>query len=162
VIRAQRASWWEWDDGSRCFYWRWPGWYINTICDGLEVHFVGEKPRFRLAQRDIRGEAAKAKVIEKLMKMRKRRYRFSLPTIHMHLRAVEEGTYMADLVDVGEIFLNFCLHPTTQPWAAVDLTHSIELKDGESKWERWCRSLMGCKSSPYQAVQGMTVADELI
>jgi hypothetical protein len=69
VIRAQRASWWEWDDGSRCFYWRWPGWYMNTIRDGLEVHFPGERPRFRSAQQDIRGEAAKAKVIEKLMKM---------------------------------------------------------------------------------------------
>jgi hypothetical protein len=87
--------------------------------------------------------------------------RFLLPTIHTHLRAVEEGTYMSDL-DVGEMFLYFCLHPTTQPWAGVDLTHFIELKDGKSKWERWCRSLMGCKSSPYQAVQGMSVADELI
>jgi hypothetical protein len=46
VIRAQRASWWEWDDGSRCFHWRWPGWYTNTIRDGLEVHFPAEKPRF--------------------------------------------------------------------------------------------------------------------
>jgi hypothetical protein len=200
VIRAQRASWWEWDDGSRCFHWRWPGWYMNTIRDGLEVHFPGEKPRFRWAQRDIRGEAAKAKVAKKLEKMRKRRYiveglvesltsvfavdkvddirlvynaaesglndamvvpRFSLPTIHTHLRAVEEGTYMADL-DVGEMFLNFILHSPTQPWAGVDLTHFINVKDGKSRWERWCRSLMGCKSSPYQAVQGMSVADELI
>jgi hypothetical protein len=40
----------------------------------------------------------------------------SMPTIHTHLRAVEEGTHMADL-DVGEMFLNVCLHPTTQPWA---------------------------------------------
>jgi hypothetical protein len=87
--------------------------------------------------------------------------RFSLPTIHTHLRAVEEGTYMADL-DVGGMFLNFILHPTTQPWAGVDLTHFINVKDGKSRWERWCRSLMGCKSSPYQAVQGMSVADELI
>jgi hypothetical protein len=87
--------------------------------------------------------------------------RFSLPTIHTHLRAVEEGMYMADL-DVGGMFLNFSLHPPTQPWAGVDLTHFINLKDGKLKWERWCRSLMGCKPSPYQAVQGMSVANELI
>jgi hypothetical protein len=87
--------------------------------------------------------------------------RFSLPTIHTHLRAVEEGTHMADL-DVGEMFLNFCLHPTTQPWAGVDLTHFIKLKGGKSQWERWCRSLMGCKSLPYQLVQGISVAEELI
>ena len=35
--------------------------------------------------------------------------RFPLPTIRTHLRAVEEGMYMADL-DIGEIFLNFVLH----------------------------------------------------
>jgi hypothetical protein len=74
VIRAQRANWWEWDNGSRCFDWRWPGRYMNTIRNGLEVHFPGEKPRFRSAQRDIRGAAAKVKVTEKLEKMRKRRY----------------------------------------------------------------------------------------
>jgi hypothetical protein len=61
--------------------------------------------------------------------------RFSLPTIHTHLRAVEEGTHMSDL-DVGKMFLNFWLHPTTQPWAGVDLTHFIKLKGGKSQWER--------------------------
>jgi hypothetical protein len=65
-------------------------------------------------------------------------------------------------LNVGEMFLNFCLHPTTQPWAGVDLTHFVQFEAGRGKWERWCRALMGCKSSPYQAVQGMSVADELI
>jgi hypothetical protein len=35
--------------------------------------------------------------------------RFPLPTIHTHLCAEEEGTYMTD-VDIGEMFLNFALH----------------------------------------------------
>jgi hypothetical protein len=87
--------------------------------------------------------------------------RFALPTIHTHLWAVEEGTFMADL-DVGEMFSNFSLHPTTQPWAGVDLTLFLPSADGRLQWMRWCRSLMRCKSSLYQACQAMLVADELI
>jgi hypothetical protein len=68
-MRALQSSWWGWDAGSRCFHWRWPAWYRNTIQDGLEVHFPHGKPSFQSAQRDIRGEAAKKKVIEKLAKM---------------------------------------------------------------------------------------------
>jgi hypothetical protein len=60
------------------------------------------------------------------------------------------------------MFLNFSLHPTTQPWAGVDLTLLLPSDDGRLQWMRWCRSLMGCKSSPYQACQAMSVADELI
>jgi hypothetical protein len=87
--------------------------------------------------------------------------RFALPMIHTHLWAVEEGTFMADL-DVGEMFLNFSLHPMTQSWAGVDLTLLLPSADGRLQWMRWCRSLMGCKSSPYQACQAMSVADELV
>jgi hypothetical protein len=35
--------------------------------------------------------------------------RFFLPTIRMHLRAVNGNTHMTD-VDTGEMFLNFILH----------------------------------------------------
>jgi hypothetical protein len=48
--------------------------------------------------------------------------RFVLPTLETHLRAVDEGTYMAD-VDVGDCFLNFMLHPTLRELAGVDLSH---------------------------------------
>jgi hypothetical protein len=72
--RMMESSWWGWDDGSRCFHWRWPKWYRECIRDGLEVHFPGSKPNFKRAQKDIRGEDAKAKVIEKLRKMAERRY----------------------------------------------------------------------------------------
>ena len=46
---------------------------------------------------------------------------FALPTISSHLRQVEAGTFMCDL-DVGEMFLNFVLHPGIRPLAGVDLT----------------------------------------
>jgi hypothetical protein len=50
IRRAAESSWWNWDDGSRPFHWRWPHWYQGTIQDGLKVHFQGkcrltEKPR---------------------------------------------------------------------------------------------------------------------
>jgi hypothetical protein len=90
--------------------------------------------------------------------------RFPLPTIHTHLRAVEEGTsWMADL-DIGEMFLYFVLHSNLQALCGVDLTEytdDIE-KFGEVVWEVWRRAAMGLKPPPYQAVQGRMVAEEVI
>jgi hypothetical protein len=90
--------------------------------------------------------------------------RFPLPTIRTHLRAVEEGTYMADS-DVGEMFLNFILHSELRALCGVDLTKYGDLAQGEFEtvtWEVWQRAAMGLKPLPYQAVQGMMVAEELI
>lgn len=88
---------------------------------------------------------------------------FPLPTAETHLRALEPGYFMAD-VDIGEMFLNFVLHESLQAVAGVDLTQlfSDELGGEKVLWERWCRCAMGLKSSPYQAVQAVMVAEELI
>ncbi|KAG7368169.1 hypothetical protein IV203_030912 [Nitzschia inconspicua] len=88
--------------------------------------------------------------------------KFRMSTIETHLRFVEPETFMAD-VDVGECFLNFILHKSICALAGVDL--SLYLPPTENSpvlWECWSRALMGAKSSPYQACQGMCVADELI
>jgi hypothetical protein len=89
--------------------------------------------------------------------------RFPLPTIRTHLRAVEEGTYMADL-DVDEMFLNFILHSDLRALCGVDLTkYGGTVGEFESvAWEVWQRAAMGLKPSPYQAVQDMMVAEEVI
>lgn len=94
--------------------------------------------------------------------------RFFLPTLRTHLRAVEEDTYMAD-VDIGEMFLNFILHRELRTLAGVDLTHYFprDVEDtpdgkGAQVWETWQRAAMGLRSSPYQAVQAMGVAEEVI
>jgi hypothetical protein len=86
--------------------------------------------------------------------------RFILPTLETHLRAVDEGTYMAD-VDVGDCFLNFMLHPTLRELAGVDLSHYFG-EGGKVIWEAWKCAGMGVKSSPFQAVLALTVADEII
>jgi hypothetical protein len=88
--------------------------------------------------------------------------RLFLPTIRTHLCTVDEDTYMVD-VDIGEMFLNFVLHRQLQVLAGVDLTHYFPKGDTGSKvLEVWLRAAMGLRSSPYQAVQAMGVAEEVI
>jgi hypothetical protein len=74
VRRAAQSSWWNWDDGSRPFHWRWPRWYQHIIRDGLKVHFQGKKPTYRKAQRCLSDEDTRRKMVEKLRDVRDRRY----------------------------------------------------------------------------------------
>ncbi len=46
---------------------------------------------------------------------------FQLPTVDALVRVVESGSWMGDL-DVGEMFLNFCLDPCLRPFCGVDVT----------------------------------------
>lgn len=91
--------------------------------------------------------------------------RFPLPTIDTHLRAVDSSTFMSDM-DIGEMFLNFVLHESMQALCGVDLSAFFGGVDESGKavrlWERWTRAAMGLKSSPYQSVQAMLVAKEVI
>jgi len=94
---------------------------------------------------------------------------FPLPTTNTHLRSVEPGTWLADL-DIGEMFLNFPLHESLRALCGVDLSHygrSISGPEGPYfDWElrqfAWTRCAMGLRPSPYQAVQGVLVAEEMI
>jgi hypothetical protein len=92
--------------------------------------------------------------------------RFPLTTVNMMLQAVDENMFMGDM-DIGEMFLNFILHESMQALCGVDLTEffgEIDSKTGRKHvlWEKWVRCAMGLKSSPYQAVQAMLVAKEVI
>ena len=72
---------------------------------------------------------------------------------------------MSDM-DIGEMFLNFILHESMQALCGVDLSSFFGELDKAGTpvklWERWTRAAMGLKSSPYQAVQAMLVAKEVI
>jgi len=91
---------------------------------------------------------------------------FALPTIENHLRFVGVETYLGD-TDIGDMFHNFVLHERVQKSAGIDvtpffpeeLTRKRELK---AIWLRWVRSAMGLKSSPYNSIQGILVAEEVI
>ncbi len=71
---------------------------------------------------------------------------------------------MAD-ADVREMFLNFMLHDEVRKLCAVDfILYFPGEVDPETKklWERWSHCAMGLQTSPYQAIQGMLWAKELI
>lgn len=67
-------------------------------------------------------------------------------------------------IDFSEQFLNFVLHEKVQPYVGVDLTAYFgeELTPSiKVIWEHWCRRGMGFVSSPYTAVQGTLMAEEI-
>ena len=70
---------------------------------------------------------------------------------------------MSDL-DIREMFLNFVLHSSLIPYCGIDLTpYYPELsQNGQRVIEAWQHTGMGFKWSPYQAVQGMLVLDEVV
>ena len=82
---------------------------------------------------------------------------FFMPTVQTHLRAVEEGTHMCD-VDLGEMFLNFMVHPSARKYLGVDLTpyqlnyenlSSSQVVDSLGRvWVAWNRIAMGLKDPP--------------
>ena len=95
---------------------------------------------------------------------------FFMPTLSSHLRAVEEGTHMGD-VDIGEMFLNFMLHPSLRVLCGIDITPyaldmqeipSSEKSPQDKTWVSWNRIAMGLKWSPYQAVKCVHFAEETI
>jgi len=88
---------------------------------------------------------------------------FGLPTVESVVRGVNEESWMGDL-DIGEMFLNFSLHPKLQPFCGVDLRPYFgeEVSDGKTLWERWVRCMMGMKNSPYVCIKGLLLALEFI
>ncbi len=59
-----------------------------------------------------------------------------------------------------KLFPNLILHESMQSLCGVDLTNYFG--EGRLLWERWMRAAMCLKSSPYQAVQAILVAKEVI
>jgi hypothetical protein len=88
---------------------------------------------------------------------------FGLPTVEALVRGVDESCWMGDL-DIGEMFLNFCLHPDLQPLCGVDVHPYFpkEVKRGGTLWERWVRCMMGLKPSSYMCTKALMFALEFI
>jgi hypothetical protein len=68
--------------------------------------------------------------------------------------------------DVSDMFLNFVMHKKLQEYVDIDLTsffpEELSFRDQRVIWERWTRCGMGFRDSPYEAVQAMLFADEVI
>jgi len=88
---------------------------------------------------------------------------FQLPTADTLVRSIGTGAWMGDL-DVGEMFLNFCLDPALRPYCGVVLGQisSPSGKGGKRAWEAWVRCMMGLKSSPYVCIKGQLLATEVV
>ena len=84
---------------------------------------------------------------------------FGLPTVKTLLRATEPNTWMVDL-DIGEQFLNFCLHPDASKYVGIDLTTVLD--QDKLLWERYTRCAMGLKTSPNHAIRFTLIAEEFL
>ena len=71
VRRGARSSFWNWEDGSRLIFWRWPKRWRKLIRDGQPHRLMGTLPRFTRAQSAPKNQRV---VPEKLLKLRRRQY----------------------------------------------------------------------------------------
>jgi hypothetical protein len=87
---------------------------------------------------------------------------FYLPTVEALLRIVDHTLYMEDR-DIGEMFLNFELHPNTRKFVGVDVRPlGLDHLVGSSNWLGWTKNLMGFQSSPYNSVKMFLICEEII
>jgi hypothetical protein len=101
--RIHAAEWWEWTDGSRPFYWRWPLEYQTIIRDGLPIWELSELPKCFVPQQAARIRYMHLAMKRKLATVRNRRYiipgtvrsltsLFSVPKGDTDIRLVYDGT----------------------------------------------------------------------
>jgi hypothetical protein len=75
ISRALAASFWDWDDGSTVFFWRWPEEHRKELRDGLKVWVRHSAlPKYWGRQRWPADEGQRTKLKEKISKVLKRRY----------------------------------------------------------------------------------------
>ena len=81
---------------------------------------------------------------------------FALPTIDSVLRGANQDTWFSD-IDLGEMFLNYFLDEDLRKFAGVDVREI-----GGKQWERWERTLMGFRPSPFVCTQTFAWGETLI
>ncbi len=64
--------------------------------------------------------------------------------------------------DMGEMFLNFNLHPDTVKYACIDIGPLFTPKECPNCWMCWTPNLMGFKALPYNSVCMYLVTEEII
>jgi hypothetical protein len=86
---------------------------------------------------------------------------FVLPRAEAVLDQMDENSWMGDL-DMGEQFLNFPLHPKLQRHCGIDVRPYLGGGRKRTMWWCWARCMMGLKPSPYLAVKGTYLAEEVV
>lgn len=74
IHRACGASFFEWEDGSTLFFWRWHPEFRKSARDGVPWRIKGALPKFMRRQKKERDKTIKLKVAKKLGKVKHRRY----------------------------------------------------------------------------------------
>jgi hypothetical protein len=75
IHRASRASFWDWDDGSTLFFWRWPKELHESLRDGMPVWFRKQDlPSYWGRQRWPMKDVERSQLREKIGKVLNRRY----------------------------------------------------------------------------------------
>jgi hypothetical protein len=83
---------------------------------------------------------------------------FWLPSAESLIETMNESSWMGDL-DMGEQFLNFPMHSNIQQYCGIDLRPSL----GPDLFKnQWTCCMMGLHPSPFYAIQGTYLAEELV
>ena len=87
---------------------------------------------------------------------------FFLPTVDSILRNASSSTWFGD-INLGEMILNYALDMDIRMYADVDVTEVADVVAGAKRvLERWTRTLMGLKSSPFVCTQTFAWSEEII
>ena len=122
--RAEDSTWWEWNRGSRLFFWRWPPEYLITARDGLKPRFRERPERWVTPQRVPPDPVRRALMRSKVAKVLDRGYIgpgavtslmnvFEVPKGEGDIRLVYDGT---------KSHLNACLFA---PWFGLSTLESL-------------------------------------
>eukprot|EP00956_Cyclotella_meneghiniana_P038407 scaffold154054_cov26-Cyclotella_meneghiniana.AAC.1 len=92
IEKAAAASWWEWHQGSRPFFWRWPKDRIAWARDGQKHYTTQALPNFTRLQQPPKSSEDRTKVWQKMSKVRERLYiNVGLVLLLMHWFYVLKG-----------------------------------------------------------------------
>lgn len=125
------GSWWEWDNGSTLYFWRWPAMIRNQVRDGVKVFIEGKLPSYRKRQLVTSDPAKLLQVGKKVEKVVKRGYLqeghikslinfFDVPKGEADIRLVYDGTKsgLNDAVWAPNFFL--CSVDSALMWTNAD------------------------------------------
>jgi hypothetical protein len=125
---AVGASWWEWDQGSFPFFWRWPTEFVREIRDGMPPRFLHDPPACMDRQGPNANPLFAEKERNKVFKVIKRGYlrpvqRRDLQSL-MHYFSVPKGENDIRMVYDGSKCLLYAA--TFAPWFAVPTSSTLE------------------------------------
>ena len=101
---AGNATWWEWDYGSRLFFWRWPSHFVKYARDGISVCWkTNQRPSNKRLQPQIHDQNMKSCMKKKIDSVKQKKYikpgkvtslirYFAVPKGDADVRMVYDGT----------------------------------------------------------------------